>query len=131
MKAAWGFQLMPAAAVAMPAPAAAVATPAMIAPGSTYIDRRPTTLSSLGRWIGRHGREWRPREVVWVATGRLIHDEAAADEPRMHKCGFAAKIAEKTGLKHSDCLKAFTSLAEVLAKEVGKTGKVVLAGCAC
>merc|ERR1712173_337665 len=44
------------------------------------------------------------------------------------KTGLADAIAASTGLKKSECAKAITSLAEVVTKEVKKTGKVMLPG---
>merc|ERR1719168_341448 len=44
------------------------------------------------------------------------------------KSGLADELAVKTELKKSVCLKVITSLAEVVTKEVKKTGKVVLPG---
>merc|ERR1719350_1504929 len=44
------------------------------------------------------------------------------------KTGLAAAVAEATELKKSDCLKIFTSLADVVSKELKKTGRVTLPG---
>merc|ERR1711866_34862 len=44
------------------------------------------------------------------------------------KTGLAEAVATKTELKKSDCVKVITSLAEVVTKEVKKTGKITLPG---
>merc|ERR1711972_821189 len=44
------------------------------------------------------------------------------------KSGLAEVLSTATELKKSDCNKALTSLADVVAKEVKKTGKVTLPG---
>merc|ERR1712060_701517 len=46
------------------------------------------------------------------------------------KGGLAEALAEGTELKKSECLKVLTSLAEVVTKEVKKTGKVTIPGVA-
>ena len=46
----------------------------------------------------------------------------------MSKTGIAEALATATELKKSDCMKVLGSLAEVVAKEVKKTGKVTLPG---
>merc|ERR1712238_76302 len=46
------------------------------------------------------------------------------------KTGLADAIATATELKKSDCVKVLTSLAEVVTKEVKKTGKVTIPGIA-
>merc|ERR1719360_432855 len=46
----------------------------------------------------------------------------------LSKSGIAEAIATATELKKSDCVKVLTSLAEVGAKEVKKTGKFTLPG---
>merc|ERR1740121_296044 len=44
------------------------------------------------------------------------------------KTGLAEALATATELKKSDCAKVLTSLAEVVTKEVKKTGKVTIPG---
>merc|ERR1712203_475760 len=44
------------------------------------------------------------------------------------KTGIADAVAGATELKKSECMKVITSLADVVSKEVKKTGKVVLPG---
>merc|ERR1719352_227953 len=44
------------------------------------------------------------------------------------KGGLAEAVATTTELKKSDCMKILTSLAEVVTKEVKKTGKVTIPG---
>merc|ERR1719401_225755 len=46
----------------------------------------------------------------------------------LSKGGLADAVATVTELKKSDCMKILTSLAEVVAKEVKKTGKVTIPG---
>merc|ERR1712157_479459 len=46
------------------------------------------------------------------------------------KAALAEALAEGTELKKSECLKVLTSLAEVVTKEVKKTGKVTIPGVA-
>merc|ERR1719497_240705 len=46
------------------------------------------------------------------------------------KTGLAEALATATELKKSECTKVLTSLAEIVAKEVKKTGKVTLPGVA-
>nr|AAL61531.1 major basic nuclear protein [Pfiesteria piscicida]ABI14214.1 major basic nuclear protein [Pfiesteria piscicida]ABI14215.1 major basic nuclear protein [Pfiesteria piscicida]ABI14219.1 major basic nuclear protein [Pfiesteria piscicida] len=46
------------------------------------------------------------------------------------KGGLADAISGETELKKSDCSKVLTALAEVVAKEVKKTGKVIIPGIA-
>merc|ERR1712066_401200 len=46
------------------------------------------------------------------------------------KSGLAEAVATSTELKKSECLKVLTSLAEVVGKEVKKTGKVTIPGVA-
>merc|ERR1711957_260133 len=48
----------------------------------------------------------------------------------MGKTGLADALATATELKKSDCAKVLTSLAEVVTKEVKKTGKVTIPGLA-
>merc|ERR1719497_13257 len=48
----------------------------------------------------------------------------------MTKGGLAEALATATELKKSECIKVLTSLAEVVATEVKKTGKVTLPGVA-
>merc|ERR1719293_162136 len=44
------------------------------------------------------------------------------------KGGLAEAVSTATELKKTDCMKILTSLAEVVAKEVKKTGKVTIPG---
>merc|ERR1712037_670437 len=46
------------------------------------------------------------------------------------KSGLAEAVATATELKRSECVKVLTSLAEVVTKEVKKTGKVTIPGVA-
>merc|ERR1712151_574945 len=48
----------------------------------------------------------------------------------MGKTALAEALSEGTELKRSECVKVLTSLAEVVTKEVKKTGKVTIPGVA-
>merc|ERR1712151_1141255 len=54
----------------------------------------------------------------------------AATKKVLTKTGIAEAISTETELKKSDCVKVLTALATVAAKEVKKTGKLVIPGVA-
>merc|ERR1719446_1441379 len=56
--------------------------------------------------------------------------KAAKGAQPLTKGGLAEALATATELKKSDCAKVLTSLAEVVAKELKKTGKVTIPGLA-
>merc|ERR1711862_958139 len=90
-----------------------------IAPPSS---RHPCSHGSQVDHEGHEGHEGTCHEVrrqgheVW----RQGHDQGA----------LAEAVATSTGLKKADCTKVINSLAEIVGKEVKKTGKVILPGIA-
>merc|ERR1712018_553146 len=54
----------------------------------------------------------------------------AATKKALTKTGIAEAISTETELKKSDCVKVLSALATVAAKEVKKTGKLVIPGVA-
>merc|ERR1719251_439482 len=65
-----------------------------------------------------------------AAAGMKAVAGMKAGAAAMSKTAIAEAIAGSTELKKSDCVKVLTSLAEVAAKEVKKTGKFTLPGIA-
>merc|ERR1712060_11118 len=68
-----------------------------------------------------------------VSSSSSPPDQSLSMEPMkaaasLSKTGLAEALATSTELKKSDCLKVMAALAEVVTKEVKKTGKVTLPG---
>merc|ERR1719148_505540 len=65
-----------------------------------------------------------------MAPMKAMKTKAMKAVKSMTKTGLADALATATELKKSDCAKVLTSLAEVVTKEVKKTGKVTIPGIA-
>ena len=108
---------------------------------SYWLDTSSPVLSAVGTYTGRNGRIWVPRQILWQATGDVIMQgtgepqpdevpiELQPNEPTvLSKTAWMDVLATSTGLPKRDCLRAMTALAEVVTKEVKKTGQVKLPG---
>ena len=96
----------------------------LVAPGSTYLDTSWSTLKSFGQYIGRRGRIWRVREVVWIATKDFVDME----KTELKACTLVELLSMKTQLKKADVDKALRAMAAVVKQELKGNKKVVLPG---
>ena len=107
-----------------------------------WLDTSSPFLSAVGTYTGRNGRIWVPRQIVWQATNDVVMqgtgepqpdevpiDELQPNEPMVSsKTALMDALATSTGLPKRDCLRAMAALAEVVKKEIQKTGQVKLPG---